>query len=121
MIHLIALAAAAATAAPPIVSTDWLQAHLNDPQVRIIYVGYAGEYARAHIPGARLLELMQTTRSGPSTALGSGGGPGLAPVDALVRAFTAAGAADDARVVLYGDTPMAPGWVYMALASVGHG
>jgi thiosulfate/3-mercaptopyruvate sulfurtransferase len=41
--------------------------------------------------------------------------------DTLVRAFTKAGAADGARVVLYGDTPMATGWVYMTLASIGHG
>ena len=32
-----------------------------------------------------------------------------------------AGARDDARIVLYGDSPMATGWLFMALASLGHG
>ena len=44
----------------------------------------------------------------------------LLPSDALARALAKAGAADDTRVVLYGDSPMATGWVYMALASIGH-
>jgi len=110
MLPIIALAVVA-TAASPIVSTEWLQEHLNDPQVRIICVGQRGEYERGHIPGARLVELMQTTATGG----------GLAPVDDLVRTFMAAGVADGARVVLYGDTPMATGWVYMALTSIGHG
>ena len=103
--------AAVATAAPPIVSTQWLQEHLNDPLVRIICVGQRGEHERGHIPGARLVELMQTTATGG----------GLAPVDALVRTFITAGVTDGAQVVLLGDTPMATGWVYMALASIGHG
>ena len=114
MLHLIALAAAASVAAPPLVSTEWLQQHLNDPQVRIICVGAGGDgYTRGHIPGARWLELAQTTMRGA--------GGGLAPVDVLVRTFTAAGVADGAHVVLYGDTPMITGWAYMALASIGHG
>jgi thiosulfate/3-mercaptopyruvate sulfurtransferase len=57
---------------------------------------------------------MQTTSMG-------GDGSRLAPVDVLVRAFTTAGAADGAHVILYGDSPMATGWVYLALASIGHG
>lgn len=50
------LAVAAAVSAGPIVSGEWLQAHLNDPQVRVIYVGDAGDYGKAHIPGARILD-----------------------------------------------------------------
>ena len=112
MLHV--LVVAAAVAASPLVSTDWLQAHLNDPQVRIIYVGDTDTYKRAHIPGARLLDHMETVRMG-------GNGHRLAPTDVLLRAFTHAGAADEAHVVLYGDSPMATGWVYMALVSIGHG
>jgi len=112
MLHVLALAAA--TAATPIVSTEWLQAHLTDPQVRIVYVGNAGNYARGHIPGARLLEHMDTVQMGAS-------GHRLAPADVLARAFMKAGVAANTRVVLYGDTPMETGWVYMALASIGYG
>jgi thiosulfate/3-mercaptopyruvate sulfurtransferase len=112
MLHMLALAAAATV--EPVVSTAWLQAHLNEPQVRVIYVGDRGEYDRAHIPGARRLDHMETVQM-------SGDGHRLASRDVLVRAFTKAGAADGAHVVLYGDSPMATGWVYMALDSIGHG
>jgi thiosulfate/3-mercaptopyruvate sulfurtransferase len=108
------LALLAATGVEPIVSTEWLQAHLNDPQVRVIYVGDRDDYDHGHIPGARLLGHMDTVQMG-------GDGHRPAPSNTLVRAFTTAGAADGARVVLYGDTPMATGWVYMTLVSIGHG
>ena len=112
MLHILALAAAAA--ASPTVSTDWLQAHLDDPQVRVLYVGESDQYRRAHIPGARLVDHMDTVQMGAN-------GHRLAPVDVLIRTFTKAGVADGSHVVLYGDSPMATGWVYMALTAVGHG
>jgi thiosulfate/3-mercaptopyruvate sulfurtransferase len=108
MLHVLALLAAAS--ADPLVSTDWLQAHLTDPQVRVIYVGDRDDYDRGHIPGARLMDHMETV----------GDGHKVAAPDAVARAFAKAGAADGAHVVLYGDSPMATGWVYMALASIGH-
>jgi thiosulfate/3-mercaptopyruvate sulfurtransferase len=112
MLHVLALLAA--TTVEPIVSTEWLQAHLNDPHVRLVYVGDRDDYQRAHIPGARLLDHMDTVTMGAD-------GHRPASSDALVRTFTKAGVADGARVVLYGDAPMATGWVYMTLASIGHG
>jgi thiosulfate/3-mercaptopyruvate sulfurtransferase len=108
------LALFAATAVEPIVSTDWLQAHLSDPQVRIIFVGSHDAYARVHIPGARLIEHMDTVEMGAR-------GHRLASTDTLVRVFTKAGVADGVRVVLYGDSPMATGWVNTALTAIGHG
>jgi thiosulfate/3-mercaptopyruvate sulfurtransferase len=104
-------ARAAETARPgPLVSTEWLAAHLNDPSVRVIATGNEGRYDRGHVPGARFLEHMDTLGSGHR----------LLPPDALAKVLAKAGAADGVRVVLYGDTPMTTGWVYMALASVGH-
>ena len=100
MIHV--LAVAAAVSAGPIVSGEWLQAHLSDPQVRVVYVGERGDYDRAHIPGARLLDHMDTVAMGAN-------GHRLAANDVLARALTKAGAADGARIVLYGDSPMATG------------
>src|SRR5262245_55311989 len=108
------LALAAAVAAGPIVSGEWLQAHLSDPQVRVIYVGNAGDYQKAHIPGARLLDHMETATMGDD-------GHRLAANDVLARALTKAGVADGTRVVLYGDSPMATGWVNAAIAVTGHG
>ena len=101
-----------ASAAPPLVSTEWLAQHLRDPQVRVIATGDQGRFNRGHIPGARFLEHMDT--------LGGGGHRLLAP-GALVPVLAVAGAADTKHVVLYGDSPMTTGWVYMAIASVGHG
>jgi thiosulfate/3-mercaptopyruvate sulfurtransferase len=106
-----ALALLASTTVDPIVTTDWLQAHLNDPQVRVIFIGERDTYDRAHIPGARFIDHMET--------LGSGHRP-LA-YDALARVLAKAGAEDGARIVLYGDSPMATGWVYMTIAIIGHG
>ena len=93
--------------------TAWVQAHLNDPQVRVLYVGDAATYNMGHIPGARLLEHMDTVQMGPT-------GHRMAPPETLVKAFSKAGVSDGARVVLYGDTPMEIGWVSSALAAIGH-
>ena len=111
MLHMFAVAAA--VAAGPIVSGEWVQAHLDDPQVRVIYVGNAGNYARAHIPGARIIEHMDTVAMGAN-------GHRLASNDVLQRALMKAGAADGARIVLYGDSPMETGWVHTAIAAIGH-
>lgn len=105
---------AASIGAQPIVSGDWLQAHLTDPSVRVIYVGDAGDYSKGHIPGARVMDHMATVAMGPN-------GHRLAANDALVRAFANLGVADDSHVVLYGDSPMATGWVNSALVAIGHG
>jgi thiosulfate/3-mercaptopyruvate sulfurtransferase len=109
MLHILALLAA--TSVEPTVSTAWLQARLDDPQVRIIYTGSRDEYDRAHIPGARFIDHMDTV----------GADHRLLSPDALAKALSKAGAADGTRVVLYGDRPMETGWLYMTLAAIGHG
>jgi len=110
-----AFAAQAAPSGSPgsVVSTAWLQQHLDDPRVRIVATGDEGRYDRGHVPGARFLEHMDTLG-------GDGGGHHLLPPDALARVLAKAGAADGTRIVLYGDSPMTTGWVFMAFASVGH-
>ena len=100
-----------ASAAPPLVSTEWLAQHLDDPQVRVIATGDQGRFERGHIPGARFLEHMDTL----------GNGHHLLPSDKLAPVLAKAGAADGTHIVLYGDSPMTTGWVYMAIASIGHG
>jgi thiosulfate/3-mercaptopyruvate sulfurtransferase len=49
-----------------LVSTDWLAAHLNDPDLRILDASYylpdmgrdaLAEYEAAHIPGARFFDI----------------------------------------------------------------
>jgi thiosulfate/3-mercaptopyruvate sulfurtransferase len=110
MLHVLALLAV--TAVDPIVSTDWLQAHLNDPNVRVVDVSSDHRsYDRAHIPGARFLEHEATI----------GDDHRLAAPDALARAWAKAGVSDTTHVVLYGDTPMATGWMVMTLVAIGRG
>jgi len=104
------LAVLAATSVAPIVSTEWLQSHLNDPSVRVVFVGEQGEYALAHIPSAVLMDHMATV----------GDDHRLLPPDALARAWAKAGVSDTTHVVLYGNSPMATGWMYMSLAAIGH-
>ena len=104
----------AAAAIDPIVSAHWLQGHLSDPQVRVIYVGDAADYKRGHIPGARVIDHMETVQMGAN-------GHRLATDDALVRIFAKLGVSDGTHVVLYGDSPMATGWVNSALVAIGHG
>lgn len=38
-----------------VVSTTWLAQHLSDPDLVILHMGDAAEYAKKHIPGARLV------------------------------------------------------------------
>jgi thiosulfate/3-mercaptopyruvate sulfurtransferase len=95
-----------------VVSPEWLNEHLNDPKVRVIATGDRAQYDRGHIPGARFVS-HEDTLSHENHAL-------LAPA-ALAAVLARAGASDDARIVLYGDSPMTTGWLFMALASIGHG
>ncbi|TML13710.1 MAG: sulfurtransferase [Actinobacteria bacterium] len=109
MLHVLALLVA--TSVDPIVSTEWLQAHLNDPDVRVVDVSDRRTYDRAHIPGARYLDHDATL----------GDDHRLAAANALARAWAKAGVSDTTHVVIYGDTPMATGWMVMTLVAIGHG
>ncbi|MEM7472441.1 MAG: 3-mercaptopyruvate sulfurtransferase [Pseudomonadota bacterium] len=87
-----------------LVSTDWLQQHLNDPDLRILdaswYLPDAGrdgkaEYNRGHIPGARFFDIgeISDTRS----AL-----PHMAPpVEKFMSRMRAMGVGDGHQVVVY--------------------
>jgi thiosulfate/3-mercaptopyruvate sulfurtransferase len=94
-----------------IVTTAWLAEHLDDPAVVVIAVDEQPAYEAGHIPGARRLSHMDTV----------GANHRLLPPDQLATALARAGASDGVRVVLYGDSPMETGWIYMAFASIGFG
>ena len=116
MLHILALLAA--TSVEPIVSTAWLQAHLADPQVRIIVTGDRGIYDRGHIPGARFIDHMDTV--GMQTGAAGMEHRMLPPSDLAKVLAAKAGATDGTHLVLYGDSPMQTGWIYMTLAATGH-
>ena len=105
--------AGALTSAPPsaIVSMEWLNAHLNDPAVVVLDAdGDKASFRRAHIPRAGLLGHMETLQDGHRAA----------PRPVLAGLFGAAGARDDARIVLYGRDAMSVGWMFGLFASLGH-
>src|SRR4030095_14720408 len=86
----------------PIVSTEWLQAHLKDPNVRVVDVSQRGAYNTLHIDGAVFLEHMDTVNSEHRPL----------PPEAMAKAWAKVGVGDDTHVVLYGDSPMGTGWMY---------
>jgi len=95
----------------PLVSTDWLAAHLSDPAVRVVDVRWYLDPARrgrdayeaGHIPGAVFLDV-DADLSAPG---GRRGGPlGRHPWPApehVARVFGAAGIGRGVRVVAYDD------------------
>jgi len=118
VLHILALVAA--TSVEPMVSTAWLQSHLTDSQIRVVYTGDRGAYERGHIPGARFIDHMDTLAG---QMIGGGSmDHHMLPLPELAKVLTTkAGAGDGTHVVLYGDSPMQIGWIYMTLAAVGHG
>lgn len=107
--------APAAQQAGSIVSLDWLRQRLDSPgreAVAVIAVDRdPTTFERGHIPTARLLP-HDATLDHTSHRL-------LQPAE-LARVLSLAGAHDGAQIVLYGDDPLSLGWLYMALASIGH-
>jgi thiosulfate/3-mercaptopyruvate sulfurtransferase len=116
VLTLIPFAPRAQNAADPgmVAALSWLRSHLDDKSVVVITTGNRAVYDRGHIPGARFVSHDDTIRM-------SGNAHYLLDPAALAAALSKVGARDDARIVLYGDSAMSTGWLYMALASVGHG
>jgi thiosulfate/3-mercaptopyruvate sulfurtransferase len=87
-----------------LVSTGWLQAHLDDPDLRVIDASYylpemgrdaKAEYAEGHIPGARFFDIDEI--SDQRSAL-----PHMAPpVEKFVSRMRAMGVGDGHQVVVY--------------------
>jgi len=95
----------------PIVSTDWLAAHLHDPDLRIVDVRWyldparrgRDAYAAGHIPGAIFLDV-ETDLSAPGGGRGSPRGRHPWPSEGQVsRVMSAAGIGPGVRVVAYDD------------------
>ena len=80
----------------PLVTADWVAAHLDDPKVRIFEVSVDPEvYAANHIPGAVNLnwhvDLVDTINRD------------IAPPDKLQAKLREAGVEADTTIVIYGD------------------
>lgn len=101
---------AKAQAPGPLVTTAWLAAHAKDANVVVISSDDDNRFAAGHLPGAQVVPHERTL----------GGNHRLLPAEQLARVLQETGASDTSHVVLYGDSPMATGWLYMAFAMLGH-
>jgi len=122
---LLIAAPAAALAAPcgghgdrttMVVTTTWLAAHQNDPNLVVLAVGDKGEYGKSHIPGSLYLDYHDMSAQGGLTLE-------LPPMAELAETFGKLGVSDDSRIVLYtianGTTQTAR--VYLTLDAMGLG
>ena len=109
-----ALPAAAQTpadaAVPLLVPAGWLNDHLQDPKVVVLYTDQ-GAHDEALIDGARKVphESLMTME----------GGHGLASTAALVEALRTAGVSNDSHVVVYVE-PLSAAWLFFTLEYLGH-
>ena len=107
--HVAALGSVAQTPGP-LVTTAWLASRAGDAGVVVISSDEQDRFAAGHIPGARVVPHDRTL----------GGNHRLLPAADLVRVLAETGASDTTHIVLYGDQPMATGWLFMAFATLGH-
>jgi thiosulfate/3-mercaptopyruvate sulfurtransferase len=98
---LTALSASPGAASPRdalVVSTAWLAAHLDDPNLVLLHVGERAGYDQAHLPGARFVALQDISVSGT-------GEKGLVlempPADQLRERLASLGITDGSRIVVY--------------------
>ncbi len=81
-----------------VVDAKWLAAHVKDPDIVLLHVGDADEYAAGHIPGARLVTLddvsvSEHTRTGLMLEM---------PAEEDLRTrLQKLGISDDSRIVVY--------------------
>jgi thiosulfate/3-mercaptopyruvate sulfurtransferase len=88
-----------------LVTPAWLAAHLNDPDLVLLHVGEADEYATAHIPGARLVD-MEDVSTGHSE---DGAMLQTLPPEVLRERLQALGISDGSRIIVYyGDDWVSP-------------
>ena len=95
------------TAEPgPLVSAEWLAAHLHDRDLRIVHVSAdRGIYDRVHLPGAIFVDLhVDLAKPGARAETGTAKRQYLVPTQAEVADSLAAwGVAPGARIVFYDD------------------
>lgn len=94
-----------------LVDARWLTAQIDRPEVVVLHAGARSDYQASHIPGARLVDVMQ---------FHSHEGDGLPAAESMVAALELAGVSDGSRIVVYGEGLWAA-VVYVALESIGLG
>lgn len=98
-----------------IVTTDWLAANLNDPNVVLVEVGKRSDFDNGHIPGARFIASDQLV-------VNKNGIPDEMPAVAdLEKLFGNAGVGNYGRIVIYSRDPLLATRAFFTLDYMGHG
>jgi thiosulfate/3-mercaptopyruvate sulfurtransferase len=100
-----------------LVSTSWLEQHLNDPNLVVLYVGRnRSQFELRHIPGSRFVRLDDLVEQHKDSL------NDLPPVADLQATFESLGVGDQSRVVLTGDAlGMLAARAYFTLDYLGRG
>jgi thiosulfate/3-mercaptopyruvate sulfurtransferase len=80
-----------------LVTPAWLAQHIDDANLVLLHVGDAAEYARAHLPGARLVRLQDISTPHQEGALMLE----MLPAEQLRERLQALGISSDSRIVVY--------------------
>jgi thiosulfate/3-mercaptopyruvate sulfurtransferase len=100
-----------------VVSASWLEQHLNDRDLVVLYVGHdRGQFDSGHIPDSRFVRLDDLVEQHKDSL------NELPPVEDLQATFESLGVGDQSRVVLTGDTGgVLAARAYFTLDYLGHG
>jgi thiosulfate/3-mercaptopyruvate sulfurtransferase len=87
---------AASVAMPPVVTTDWLAEHLEDPDLVILHIGPQGSYEERHISGARSASLRRMIRTNDAGIRDE-----MLAADDIAEALSELGIGNSSQVVIY--------------------
>lgn len=101
-----------------IVSTEWLAAHLKDPNVVVLAVGSQSDYDEGHIPGSVYVNYQEVAPKGTN-----GLSAELPPMPRLAELFGKMGVSTGSRVIVYrlNDTLTQAARVVVTLDAMGMG
>ena len=98
-----------------IVTPEWLQQNIHNPQVVVVEIGSSPTVDHPHIPGARFVPIESIVKQG-------GWPPDeLPPFEDLRRAFDNAGVGDKGRIILYSANPLWATRAWFTLDYLGQG
>jgi thiosulfate/3-mercaptopyruvate sulfurtransferase len=80
----------------PVVSTDWLAEHLEDPDLITLHIGPPGSYEKGHIPGARKASLRRLIRVNEAGIRDE-----MLTAEDLAKALSEMGIVERSRIVIY--------------------
>ena len=100
-----------------LVSTAWLEQHLNDRDLVVLYVSRdRGQFDSGHIPGSRFVRLDELVEQHKDSL------NELPPISDLQATFESLGVSDESRVVLTGSAGgVLAARAYFTLDYLGHG